>query len=183
MFLTQVLKIQIVVFRRRMNMAVRPIHRIKHVVDFSGQLTAATALFVNLVSTVDAPVIANTSECETGSKVNGIFLNVEVASNEAFDTGAIPQVYMAVLKNPMGDITTFNVTTAGDDDRKRYLIHQEMVMINNTIGGNPRTLFKGVIVIPKGFRRNGPSDKLQVVIQSTALNIVVCVQCIYKEFR
>ncbi len=168
---------------RRMNMAVRPVHRIKHVVDSSAQLAAATALFIDIIDTKDAPVIANTDECETGSKVNGIFLNVEVASNEAFDSGAIPNVYLGVLKNPMGDITTFNVTTAGDDDRKRYLIHQEMVMLNNTIGGNPRTLFKGVIVIPKGYRRNGPSDKLQVVIQSTAINIVVCVQCIYKEFR
>ncbi len=183
MFLTQVLKIQIVVFRRRMNMAVRPIHRIKHVVDSSGQLAAATQIFIPVIQTVDNPVLANTTECETGSKVNGIFLNVEIASNEAFDSGAIPQVYLAVLKNNAGDITTFNPTTTGDDDRKRFIIHQEMAMINNTIGGNPRSLFKGVIVIPKGFRRNGPADKLDIILQSTALNIVFCIQCIYKEFR
>ncbi len=167
---------------RKMNMAIRPVHRIKHVVDSSATLAAATALFIDLIQTVDAPVISSTAQCETGSKVNAIYLNVQVASNET-DPGAIPNVYMGVLKNPMGDITTFNVTTAGDDDRKRYLIHQEMIMINNVAGGNPRTMFSGVIVIPKGYRRNGPSDKLQLVIQSTAVNIAVCVQCIYKEFR
>ncbi len=165
-----------------MNMAIRPVHRIKHIVDNSATLAAATNLLVDLVKTVDAPVLGNTTEVETGSKVNGIYLNVQVASNET-DAGAIPNIYMAVLKNPMGDFTSINPSTLGDDDRKKYIIHQEMIMVNNLAGGNPRTLFSGVIAIPRGYRRNGPNDKLQIALFSTAVNFIFCIQCIYKEFR
>ena len=42
----------------------------------------------------------------------------------------------------------------GGDDNKRYVIHQEMVMVQKITPSNPRTLFKGVIAIPKG-RLNG----------------------------
>ncbi len=118
----------------------------------------------------------------TGSKVNGVFLNVQVASNET-DAGAIPNVYMAVYKNPNAEITTINPSSTGDEPLKRYIFHQEMVMINNLAGGNPRTLFKGVIAIPKGFRANRFDDQLVCAIRSTAVNITLCIQCIYKEYR
>ncbi len=163
-------------------MAIRPVHRIKHVVDFSGTITAGTAVTINLIETKDAPVLANTDECETGSKVNGLYLRVEVSPNET-DVGAIPNVYMAVIKNPGNNLTGFAVNAIGSNDNKRFVIHQEMVMFNNLAGGNPRTLFNGVIAIPKGYRRNGPNDILQLTVLSTAVNIALCVQCHYKEFR
>ncbi len=164
-------------------MALRPIHRIKHVVDTAATLTAATQLAIVLVSTKDAPVLANTVEVETGSKVNGIYLKVEVASNEAQDVGAIPNVYMICFKNPGGNLATIAANGVGGSDDKRYVIHQEMVMIDNKLGGNPRVLFNGVIAIPKGYRRFGPNDQLELEILSPALNIAVCIQCHYKEFR
>ncbi len=164
-------------------MAMRPINRIKHIIDTSATLAAATNLPIDLIHAVDAPVITVTDEVITGSTVNGIFLNVQVASDEVADVGAIPNVYMAVFKNPGAQIS-LSPQNLGDDINKRFVIHQEMVMIENTgRGGNVKTLFKGVIVIPKGFRRFAPTDKLQVTIRSNAINIVFCVQCIYKEFR
>ncbi len=169
--------------RYRQRMATRPVNRIKHVVDTSATLAAAAVSVTNLVIAKDAPVIGTPIEVVTGSVVNGVYLHLEVASNEAFDSGAIPNVYMMVMKNPGSNLTFPSPNAVGGDDNKKYVIHQEMLMINNTIGGNPRTLFNGVIVIPKGYKRFGPSDSLQISILSPALNIAFCYQAHYKEFR
>ncbi len=151
-------------------------------VDDNATVTAATTAEKILVIAKDAPVRNNTSEVVTGSKVNGIYLKVEVSPNET-DVGAIPNVYMAVFKNPSGIFAAIDPSSVGGDNNKKFVIHQEMVMLNNLAGGNPRVLFNGVIAIPKGYRRFGPSDELSVSLRSTALNFAYCLQCHYKEFR
>ncbi len=166
-------------FRR---MAMRPIQRIKHVIDFSGTLTADTNLEVVIALGHDNPVLVTPNLVNTGSTINGIYLDVEVASNET-EVSAIPNAYMMVVKNPGGNLTFPKPNVVGTDDNKKYVIHQEMVMLNNVQGGNPRTLFKGVIAIPKGYRRMGINDKISVFVFSTALNLTVCVQSVYKEFQ
>ncbi len=162
------------------SMALRPIHRIKHVVDQQGGVTAGTTQTVGLVLTKDAPILVNVTEVETGSKVNGIFLIVEV---NASTSGALPNVYLIVYKNPGGNLVIPAPNVVGASDNKRFVIHQEMVMLQNITNTNPRTLFKGVIAIPKGYRRMGPNDTLQLQILAPGVNINWCVQCHYKEFR
>ncbi len=168
---------------RYRSMALRPINRLKHVVDNSATLAAATKLDVQLIKSVVAPVLANVTEVATGSKVNGIYLRVEVASNETEDVGAIPQVYLAITKKPGNAIATPTPNAVGSNVLKKYVIHQEMVMIENSKGGNSKTLFNGVIKIPKGYIRNGPEDQLVATLFSPAIDIVFCLQCHYKEFR
>ncbi len=165
-------------------MALRPINRIKHVVDSSATLAKNTNLPVPLVDATDTPTIAVTQSVETGSKVNGIYLRVEVASNDPIDTGVVPNVYMYVAKNPGNNVTLPNPNVVGGSDNKRFVIHQEMTMIENKgQGSNSRTLFNGVIVIPRGMRRFAPDDQLTMQIFSPQLDIVFCIQCHYKEFR
>ncbi len=164
-------------------MSLRPVNRIKHVVDSAATLALNTALPVNLIKSTDTPVLGNSNECETGSKVNGIYLKVEVASNDVEVPDAIPNVYMIVWKNPGANLTAPSANNVGVSDNKRFVIHQEMIMIENSKGGNPRVLFNGVIAIPRGYRRNGPNDLLQVVFLSPAIDIAVCLQCHFKEFR
>ncbi len=169
---------------RNRGMALRPVHRIKHVVDSSATLGKNTVLSTPLIITVDAPVLATTSQVETGSKVNGIYLKVEVASNDVADPGIVPNVYMIVVKNPGNNLTFINPNNIGTDDNKRFVIHQEMIMLQNTgQGAIPRVLFNGVIAIPKGYRRMGPNDQLQIEIFAPAIDIALCLQCHYKEFR
>ncbi len=167
-------------YRSRMNL--RPIHRIKHVVDGSAVVAAATPNTTVIVNTVDAPVLAQEEQVETGSRVNGIYLKCEVASNET-DAGAIPNVYLMITKNPGNAITFPNSNAIGSSDDKRWVIHQEMIMFNNVAGGNPRVLFNGVIVIPKGYRRMAPNDQLKMTLFSPQVNFVFCMQAHYKEFR
>ncbi len=170
-------------FRSR-GMALRPINRIKHVVDIAGTIASgADGLFL-IASTTDTPTLGATATVETGSKINGFFIRAEVASNEVATAGAIPNVYFMLWKNPGGNLTRPNVALTGTDDNKRFIIHQEMSMIENTgKGGNARTIYKGVIVIPKGMRRNGPNDIWEVVIKCPQLDTAQCVQVHYKEFR
>ncbi len=170
--------------RYRRMAAIRPVNRIKHVVDSSFSGTGGTQVDSNLVLATDTPTLAVTTSCETGSKVNGIYLRVECASDEAADVGAIPQVYLAVWKNPGGNLTAPTISNVGASDNKRFVIHQEMLMLQNVgRGGNARTLFNGVIAIPKGYRRNAPNDVLVLSLVSPALNVKFCFQCHYKEFR
>ncbi len=165
-------------------MALRPINRIKHVVDLVATLGKAVDLPNPIALATDTPTLGASNSVETGSKINAFYIRLEIASNDAADPGVIPQTYMYVWKNPGGNLTTITPNVVGTSDNKRFVIHQEMAMIENKgQGSNPRTLFNGVIVIPKGMRRMGPNDVWQIVVRSTALDIVLCIQCHYKEFR
>ncbi len=168
---------------RRMG-SLHPVNRTKHVVDFSGSLAKAIDLVTVIAASDETPTLADTKSVAIGAKVNGFYIRVEIASNDPVDVGALPQVYMYVWKNPGGNLTTITPSVVGGSDNKRFVIHQEMAMIQNAgQGSNPRTLFNGVIVVPKGMRRMGPNDSWQVVVRSTALDIQLCIQCHYKEFR
>ncbi len=170
--------------RYRRGMALRPINRIKHVVDAQGTIAAGAVNSIAIADATDTPSLAATASVETGSKVNGIYLRVEIASNEAISLGAIPNVYMYVAKNPGNNVTLPTANAVGSNDNKRFVLHQEMSMIENKgQGSNARTLFNGVIVIPKGMQRFGPDDALILNILCPALDTVQCVQCHYKEFR
>ncbi len=165
---------------RRTNLRLRPINRIKHVVDRQSAITAGSTEITNLANSVDAPVLGNTSEVQTGSTVNGFFLIVEL-----YKTGGagLSNAYLTIGKNPGGNVTLPAPNAVGVSDNKRFIFHQEMVMLQNANNGNPRTLFKGVIAIPRGYRRFAPDDRLQLEVSSPGANIDYCVQCHYKEFR
>ncbi len=169
------------VFRRRSGNALRPVNRIKHVIDSQFAQALGTPLNLSVVQATDTPVIGSTTQVITGSKVNGIYLKVEVVNTGV--AGVLANAYMIVFKNPGGNLTIPNGNLVGGDDNKRYVIHQEMVMLQMQDNSNPRTLFNGVIVIPRGYRRFGPNDILQVQIFSPGIELTGCLQCHYKEFR
>ncbi len=138
---------------------------------------------VNLISTTDTPDLASQAECETGSRVNGLYLKVEVSSTSGT---ALNNLYMLIFKNPGGNLTAPAPNAVGVSDNKKYCIHQEMVMLQKfdaDVSSNPRILFNGVIAIPKLYRRNGPNDLLQLLTLSPGSNNDLCIQCHYKEFR
>ncbi len=159
----------------------RPVHRIKHVVDQQGAVALDTIQVVPLIDAKDAPVLANVTEVETGSKVNGIYLHVEVVNTGT--TGVLANAYLSVQKNPGGNLSFGKPNVVGANDNKRFVIHQEMLMLQMVDNSNPRTLFNGVIVLPRGYRRFGPNDLLNLIIFSPGVELTWCVQCHYKEFR
>ncbi len=168
-------------FRRR-NMGLRPVHSIKHVVDVQFATVAGTQVNTNVVNSVDAPTLAIPANVETGCRINAIYLKVELYQTSATG-GALANAYMVVVKNPGGSIASITANSVGSNDNKRFVIHQEMVMRQNQDNGNPRILFQGVISIPRGYRRFGINDLLQVGVFSPAGTMDACIQCIYKEYR
>ncbi len=161
-------------------MSIRPVHRIKHVVDQQIGITAGSVTIINLMRTRDAPVLANTAEVETGSKCNAIYLHCEAYART---DAALANCYITVGKVPGSAFALPAPNVVGSSDLKRYIIHQEMVMLQRAINGNPRAVFNGVILIPKGYRRNGPDDALALTILAPGVDIDFCFQCHYKEFR
>ncbi len=166
-------------FRNRGN-SLRPVNRIKHVVDEQGGTNAGVQQNSSLIKASDDPILSVDDAVHTGSTVNGIFLSVEVV---ATSSAALSNCYMAVFKNPGGNLTIPTINVIGQNDNKRFCIHQEMLMLQKQSNSNPRTLFKGVIVIPRGYRRFGPNDELSLHIFPPGVNIDYCFQCHYKEFR
>jgi len=170
------------VFRRRNQNRLRPVHSIKHVVDIQFATVAGTQVNSLVINAVDAPILGVVANVETGSTVNAIFLKVECNQTSATG-GGLPNAYLIVVKNVGGNLASIPANAVGSDDNKRFVIHQEMVMRQNLDNGNPRILFQGVIMIPKGYRRFGINDLLQVGVLNPAGTMDVCIQCIYKEFR
>ncbi len=151
--------------RRGLNL--RPVNRVKHVFDEQGGITAGTQVDVVLADTTDTPTLAATNSVETSSTINAIYLKVEV---NATSSAALANVYMYVAKNPGNALSMPVPNVVGASDLKKYVIHQEMVMLQQVTNSNPRTVFNGVIVIPRGYRRNGPDDQLLLKIQSPGVN-------------
>ncbi len=164
----------------RFSRNIRPVHSIKHVVDTQGGLIAGTQATNDIVEGVDAPTLATVDRVETGSRVGSIFLNVQVA---ATGTAALANVYMAVCKNPGGNLTFPNANVLGASDNKKYVIHQEMIMTEKNTTAIARTLFKGVIKIPRGYARFGINDKLILLLFAPGVDFDFCFQSIYKEYR
>ncbi len=169
------------VFRSRRGLSLRPVNRIKHVVDAQGGTVAGVTEIRNLILTVDSPTLLNTTEVAKGSTINGIYLKVEVVNDGA--TGVLPNVYLVIAKNPGGNLGALQPNLIGADDDKRYVIHQEMVMLQPVDNSNPRTLFNGVIVIPRGYRRFSANDTLILELLAPGVAINWCFQCHFKEFR
>ncbi len=168
----------------RFRAALHPIHSIKHVIDTSaGNVAAGTNVNVNLIKAVDNPdALTNQEDIAVRAKVNGIYLDVEVSCDEDV-VAQIPNAYMIVYKSPAGVVPAILPAVVGTTANKRFVIHQEMVMLDGHAVGNPRTLFKGVISIPKSFRTFADGDQLQLRIQAPSVKFNYCVQCIYKELR
>ncbi len=166
-------------FRRR-GMGLRPVNRIKHVVDKQDALVAGTQNNFKVIVANDAPTLSAQAQVQTGATVNAIYLAIEAV---ATSSAALPNMYLAVIKNPGGNLSLPQANQIGTNDNKRFVIHQEMVMFQEQTGSNPRTVFKGVIVIPRGYRRMAPNDELTLLLLAPGVSVNYCIQCHYKEFR
>ncbi len=158
-----------------------PVKSYKHVVDLQGALAAGgnSTDFV-IADAVDAPVLASPAQVQVASTVSSIYLNVQAAVDSS---GALPNFYMYVYKNPGNNLTMPGANVVGVDDNKRWVIHQEMKMFEETTNGIARTMFAGVIKVPPRLRRMGQDDIIAVRLTTPGVAVQFCCQAIYKEFR
>ncbi len=169
------------VFSRR-RQSLRPINSRKHIKDEQGALVGGTPTVVVIATTVDSPVLTNPEEVRTGAKIMSLFLNIQVAASQ---TSALANVYMMIYKNPGGNIFSAQIPNAnavGVSDFKKMVFHQEMIMTEKNTTAIPRTLFKGVLKVPRHFQRFGYDDDLVVQLFSPGITFDYCLQAIYKDY-
>ncbi len=170
----------------RFQARLHPVKSYKHVVDVATATVLAVQSLVPVITATDNPALAAVTAVETASTVSSIYVRAEVFATNAF--AGIPRVYMAVYKNAADRLGFPGIADVGDDERKRFIFHQEMTMVGNGADGTfPRTMFQGVIKIPPRFKRFGQDDVLYLIFShgagETSGITNVCIQCIYKEFR
>ncbi len=172
---------QIMPFRRNRGNFLRPVNRIKHVVDQQFGLALNTVLPLIIAETSDTPDLANSDEVETGSVIRSFFCSLEIVNTGT--AGVLANCYAMFAKNPGGNLTLPNPNVVGISDNKRYVFHQEMIMLQMQDNSNPRTLFKGVLKVPRHLQRMGPNDILTCNILAPGVEVNGCVQFHYKELR
>ncbi len=111
-------------------MAMRPVNRIKHVVDNTGTPAVNTALPFILADASDTPTIGVTNSVKTGCTINGFYIRLEVAVKTTV-ADALANCYLAIWKNPANNMTAPAINLVGSSDTKCFFIHQEMVMLEN----------------------------------------------------
>ncbi len=167
-------------FRRQRN--IRPVNSIKHVVDLQGAIPVNTKVTNDLMLAVQDPDPTVAKEINNGCAINSIFLNVQ---SYVTSTAALANIYMYVWKNPGSNIAIAQVpdgNKVGTSDLRKLVIHQEMNMGEKNTTAIPRTLFKGVIKIPRHMRRFGITDVLRIEMFSPGVTHDFCIQCIFKEY-
>ncbi len=160
--------------------SLHPINSLKHVIDVQGGLVAAAQTVVPLADATENAVSTVAIQVDQGSEVSSIFLNVQVA---ATGTAALANVYMALMKNPGNNIPAPQANLIGVSDNRKHILHQEMIMTEKNTTAIPRTLFKGVIKIPRSKKRMGIDDQIVLLLFAPGVNFDFCIQCIYKEIR
>ncbi len=171
------------VLRRRNSQYLHPVNTVKHVVDRQRGIIAATPDKNDIVIGNANPATGNDSEVNIGAHVKSVFLNVQVA---ATSTAALANIYMMIYGNPGANIADSNVPNAnvvGASDFRKMVFHQEMIMTEKNTTAFPRTLFRGVIKIPRKFARIGVNDRISLQFFSPGVSYDLCFQCIYKEIR
>ncbi len=170
-------------FRRRAGNYLRPVNTLKHIIDKQLGLVLDVQQIFEIAEGVDAPVHSDTAtdQVDIGSHVKSFFLNVQVA---ATTTASIANIYFYIFGNPGGNILTVpDGNVIGSSDFRKNVFHQEMIMTEKNTTAFPRTMFRGVIRVPRKFARIGSKDKLSIAFFSPGVNYDVCFQCIYKEIR
>ncbi len=161
--------------------SLHPVNTLKHVVDSDGNVGTTQAV-VDVITAAENAQSTVSNEVDIGATVNAIYLRLE-----ALHTAGVgrPNFYMYVMKNPGNNVVNPTADAVGVSDERRFVIHQSMVMLSGDAGnGLPRVVFDGVIRIPRGYKRFGIKDRLQVVVKSGATSgNDWCLQCIYKEIR
>ncbi len=171
------------VFRRQARL--RPVNSFKHVIDQqAGIVGGAAPQIFNLVKAEDNPIGAtNPDQVNIGSHVSSFFLNIQVAASS---TAALANIYFFVAGNPGGLIPNAsypNGNVVGTSDLRKMIFHQEMQMTEKNTTAFTRTMFRGVIRVPRKFNRLGIRDKIIISFFSPGVNFDLCFQCIYKEYR
>ncbi len=161
----------------------RPVNRIKHVVDLSGGLSSTSAA-PSFAATVDAPsAVFNPSEVNLGSTINAFFLSYFVIGDTGAPVSGPVDWYIAKARAGQNTVADFpDPGETGVSNVRNQIIHEEKGLPGS--GDGTPMVFKGVIAIPKGMRRFRSGDVLFIKQKANSTDTPnFCAKFIYNEFR
>ncbi len=152
-----------------------PVVSTKNVNETSGIIAAGTnTILLNVTTTVDAPTLAAINSVQRGSTVNGFFLSIFFYTEGGEVASEVPLVDWYVIKVPGNNFTTFGAGllpvpgSQGINDNKRFVFHTEKGLSGGgdaSLAGVPM-VFKGVIGIPRGFRKHNAEDRILIAARA-----------------
>ncbi len=179
------------VFRRRSG--IYPVDATKNVIDKSSIIAATTnTVLVTVAHAVNSASLATDNEVTRSSTINGLYLSLFIYSEGGEVANEVPLADWYIIKDSADHMGTagFAATglptpgATGTHENKRYIFHTEKGLAGGgdaSLSGVPM-VFKGVIGIPRGFRRMAMGDKITIAIRTNFAS-KVCVQCIYKWYK
>jgi len=160
------------------------IHSVKHIIDASGGLTGGVAALVPLSKVVNARTEPfDPLETVVGESVNGIFLSVFMIGSTGSGLQGQLDWYIAKSRAAQTPISDFpNPQATGISPVRSQIFHEEKGLAGSA-DGTPMA-FKGVVVIPRGMRRQRDGDQFFIKIRSedATNDAQFCVKAIYKSF-
>ncbi len=159
------------------------INSIKHIIDVDGELLATGAVS-QLNVAVAVPNVDPTTfvpgDVRVGAHVNGLFLSVFIIGASGQEIGGSINWYIAKLHEGQSAPDPNNT---GVSKIRNQIFHQEKGLAGS--GDGSPMAFKGVIVVPKSFRRMREGDKIVVALALNGVatsNATFCFKAIYKSF-
>ncbi len=159
--------------------------------ETSSVLAATTdTVALTIVNTVDSATLAVNNSVERGSSINGIFLSCFWIAEGGEIANEVPLVDWYIFKNNGNNFAGFDATNlptpgqTGIHDNKRFILHTEKGLTGGgdvSLAGIPM-VFKGVIVLPRSFRKMNANDRLILVARAN-FNTKFCIQAIYKWYH
>ncbi len=145
----------------------------------------------NLSVSVDSATLAAVDSVERGSTINGMFVSLFFLTEGGELANEVPLIDWYIIKDQGGNFgTTFGAGdmpvpgAQGSNDNKRFVFHTEKGLAGGgdlSLAGVPM-VFKGVIAIPKGFRKQNSGDVIKICARSNFAT-KFCVQAIYKWYH
>ncbi len=179
-------------FGRRFSNRLHPVVSTKNVVESSSILGAGTDTILDVIARADeSPTLAETESVARGGTINGIYLSIFFITEGGEIASEVPLVDWYIIKDNGGTMAgTFDAThlptpgATGSHDNKRYIFHTEKGLSgggNASLSGVPM-VFKGVLAIPRGFRKMNANDEIKVCARANFAT-KMCIQAIYKWFH
>ncbi len=164
-------------------MGIRPVQRIKHIIDAEGTLAAGTNQVVPLATVVNAknpsfqPV-----ETLVGESINGFFISLFVIGDTGAPVNGSINWFIAKAREGQDPLTTFGAPgNTGITLTRNQIFHEEKGLVGS--GDGTAMAFKGVIAVPRGMRRQREGDELFIKLRANGNDSAqFCLKAIYNSY-
>ncbi len=160
------------------------IHSVKHIIDANGVNTGGVKSVVPLTKVVNARTEPfDPVELVVGETVNAMFIEVFMIGSSGTGVDQPQNWYICKARAGQDLIADFPTpSSTGTSEFRSQIFHEEKGLVGSADGS--QMIFKGVIVIPKGMRRQRAGDQFAIELhnQDPANDSNFCVKAIFKSF-